>query len=226
MSGGGRRLASVGLRSGGGTSDVANAMKTIGLPLLIALVPLIALSALQFSLPVVAPLLMQSMGLPAEAFGAVAGVAGLGSVWFYVTNHATTPAFGPVRTLQFGMVLAAAGAALIVFGAGPLVYLGALMMGFGYGTTTPAGSQVLADFTPKQRWGTLFSVRQAGVPIGGVVAGLGTTTASLAYGWQSTVLALAVLVFVCRVGAGPRAQALQYEPAVHCVSTGRAVLAW
>jgi MFS family permease len=53
---------------------------------------------------------------------------------------------------------------------------------------------VLADFTPRSTWGTLFSLRQAGVPAGGVVAaGLGGILVE-GYGWVPALEgALAVL---------------------------------
>ncbi len=155
---------------------------------------------MQFSFSVVAPLMMRAMGQPPEAFGLLAGVIGLGSVWFYVASHAVTPAFGPVRTLRYGLWLAAIGATCMVFGSGPVVYAGALMLGFAYGTTTPAGSQVLAEFTPKAAWGTLFSVRQAGVPLGGMIAGLATTALSAAFGWQVALFSLAVIAGLLGVG--------------------------
>jgi MFS family permease len=170
------------------------------IPLTIAVLPLIGLSALQFSFSVVAPLMMQAMGQPAEAYGLLAGTIGLGSVWFYVASHAVTPALGPVRTLRYGLWLATAGTLCMVFGRGPVIYVGALMFGFAYGTTTPAGSQVLAEFTPKALWGTLFSIRQAGVPLGGMIAGLATTALSAAYGWQIALLGLVAVVGV--LGAG------------------------
>jgi MFS family permease len=174
-------------------------VKSSALPLLIALLPLTALSALQFALPVVAPLIMQSMGMAPEAFGVIAGTIGLGAVLFYVTNHVVTPAIGPMRTLQLGLLLSACGTVLLAFASGPLVYLGALMIGYGYGTTTPASSQVLADFTPKAQWGILFSIRQAGVPFGGMIAGVFVTTAATAYGWQMSVCALALVAVIIAV---------------------------
>lgn len=177
------------------------------IPLLIALLPLVGLAALQFSFSVVAPLMMRAMGQPPEAFGMLAGMIGLGSVWFYIASHAVTPAFGPVRTLRYGLWLAAMGATCMAFGSTPLVYAGALMFGFAYGTTTPAGSQVLAEFTPKTVWGTLFSIRQAGVPLGGMIAGLATTALSAAYGWQTALISLAVVAGLLGAGllAVPRA---------------------
>ena len=67
-------------------------------PLLVVLLPLVGVASLHLFLPVVAPPLMAAAGLEPAAYGLVAGAAGLGSIWFYMSNHGMTPALGPVRT--------------------------------------------------------------------------------------------------------------------------------
>ena len=63
-------------------------------------------------------------------------------------------------------------------------------MGFGYAITAPAGSEILAKQTPKKLWGTLFSLRMAGVPVGGAIAGIiGASIASL-YSWKAAVIVI------------------------------------
>jgi MFS family permease len=146
-------------------------MPALGLPLLIALLPLAAMAILQFLMPVVAPLVMAEIGRPAEAYGWLGGAMGLGSVLLLATNHLVMPVLGPVRMLQAGLLIAVTGIACVLTGIWPMMLAGALLTGYGYATTTPAGSQVLADFTPRTLWGTLFSVRMAAVPLGGMMAG-------------------------------------------------------
>ena len=90
---------------------------------------------------VLAPLLMESTGRPAEAFGWISGAMGLGAVWFYTANYAITPTLGPVRTLQAGVLIGVAGVMLVLTANWPIVLVGAMMIGFGYATTTPAGSR-------------------------------------------------------------------------------------
>jgi len=174
--------------------------------LVVALLPMVGLATLHLGLPVLAPLLMAEAGQPAAAFGWISGAAGLGSVWFYTANHAMTPSLGPVRTLQVGVLVAVAGTLLILTGNWTAMLVGAVLAGFGYATTTPAGSQILADRTPREQWGMLFSLRQAGVPLGGVIAGALGSLIVVAYGWRlalAAILAVAVttglaLLFVPR----------------------------
>lgn len=169
-------------------------------PLLVVLVPLIGVAALHLFLPVVASVLMEAADLDPSAFGWIAGAAGLGSIWLYMANHSITPALGPLGALRTGVLIAVAGGLLIMTASLPAMVAGAILLGFGYATSTPASSQILVDHTPKLQWATLFSVRQAGVPLGGVIAGgLG--------GWLITHLtwrpALTVMCLLCLCLATP-----------------------
>lgn len=163
-------------------------------PVLIALGPTVVLSTIYFLLPVIAPAIMNSLERRAEDFGLLAGMVGFGSVWFYCVSHAITPVLGPLGALRFGLLVTIAGCALLYSGQWPLMLLGGALFGFGYGTTTPASSQILADFTPRKRWGILFSLRQAGVPAGGIFAGILSMLLLAAYGWHLTMLVCIAVV--------------------------------
>jgi MFS family permease len=147
-------------------------------------------------LPVFAPVLMQAAEMRPEAYGWVGGAAGLGSVWLYKANRAFTSALGPVHSVLVAMAVAVTGALLIATGSFTLMLLGAFMVGFGYATTTPAGSQILADHTPRELRGTLFSLRQAGVPLGGVIAGAAGSWLVANTGWRTALAGIAGLCVV------------------------------
>lgn len=156
-------------------------------PVLIALGPTVALSIVYFILPVLAPSIMRAVDHPAEDYGWLAGAVGLGSVWFYTASHAVTPVLGPLGTLRLGLAISCAGIGLMLSGNWIAILIGGCLIGFGYATTTPASSQILADFTPKTSWGILFSVRQAGVPAGGMIAGVLSVATLVEFGWQFTL---------------------------------------
>jgi MFS family permease len=154
------------------------------------------MAILHHTLPVFAPKLMQAAGMPPEAFGWVGGAVGLGSVWLYVANNAFTVALGPVRAWLVAAVIAVIGSALTLIGLYSTILLGAVCLGFAYATATPAGAQILADHTPRAYRGSLFSLRQAGVPLGGVIAGAVGSWLIVVYGWR---LAFAIMA-ACAVG--------------------------
>lgn len=169
-------------------------MTALLLPLLVAVLPLVGVAILQFMLPVLGPLLTAEVGRSPEEYGWIGGSIGLGTILFLLCNHAILPVLGPVRTLRLGLLCAVAGIGLMLAGTWAAMVFGALLIGFGYGTTTPAGSQVLADFTPRQVWGTVFSLRQAAVPVGGVIAGVLGSWLVAKDGWR---LPLEAVMLIC-----------------------------
>jgi MFS family permease len=166
----------------------------------VVFISLIGAATLMLSLGVLAPMMMASAGMPPAAYGLLAGASGLGSVWLYTANSAFTLPLGPVRALIAGVAIGVTGAALIATGSYPLMIAGALLVGFSYGTTGPAGSQILAENTPPRVRNRMFSFRQAGVPLGGAIAGLAGSAIAAQYGWRT---ALAVIVLFLLVTSIP-----------------------
>lgn len=172
-------------------------MRPVLLPLSIAMLPLVALSAVQMGMPVLAPALVADLGLAPEMVGPIGGCIGLGSIWMFAANHAITPVLGPLRALAVAGLLSVCGVILVVSGWLPGILLGAVLIGFAYAITAPAGSLILSTHVSKKWWGTVFSIRQAGVPLGGAIAGLLGTGVAVTYGWQAGLLCLAILPLIC-----------------------------
>ncbi|MFN3745402.1 MAG: MFS transporter [Hyphomicrobiaceae bacterium] len=160
----------------------------------IALITLVGSSTLALSLAVLAPMMMATAGMPPAAFGWVSGAAGLGSVWLYMANSAFTVPLGPIKALMAATLIACAGAGLVMTGAYILMIPGAILIGFAYATTTPAGSQILADNTPPEKRNRIFSLRQTGVPLGGVIAGVAGSALAAHYGWRSALAVFVILL--------------------------------
>lgn len=165
----------------------------------LSFVTLIGSSTAMMSLSVIAPLLMLAAGMPPEAFGWVSGAAGLGSVWMYMANTAFTVPLGPVKALIWAAGITLTGIGLVATAFYPLIVVGALLIGFGYATSTPAGSQILADNTPARLRSRIFSLRQAGVPFGGVVAGVAGSWIAAQHGWRTALVAIAALLIVTSI---------------------------
>nr|MBF0685487.1 MFS transporter [Pseudomonas sp.] len=89
--------------------------------------------------------------------------------------------------------------------------VGALLIGLAYGPITPASSQILARTTPPRKMGFVFSVKQTGVPLGGLFAGLLLPAATLS-SWRTSLLSLAVSALVVALVCNPLRRRLD-EPA-------------
>ena len=157
---------------------------------------LLAQSASSFMgqcLPVVAPLLTASTGLAPERIGNLSSLNSAGACLFLVFGSPILARLGPVRSLQLGSLLAVAGMAIAATGFWPALVLAALMLGLGYGPTPPSGSRILARTAPPAHRTLIFSIKQAGAPAGGALAGLIVAPFAVRYGWPPALL-LAVAV--------------------------------
>jgi MFS family permease len=78
---------------------------------------------------------------------------------------------------------------------------GAVIFGFTNGAMNPASSQVLGPRTSPSNAGLIMSIKQTGVPLGAMLAGLLAPFLVLYWGWQSAVIELAAggAVFACLV---------------------------
>ncbi|OZI20295.1 hypothetical protein CAL26_22440 [Bordetella genomosp. 9] len=145
-------------------------------------------SFLDMSLPVIAPLLTAGAGLSPERVGNLSSLNSLGTVLFLLFGTPLLARLGPVRTLQAGALMAVFGLALAATGYWPLLILGAILMGIGYGPSPPAGSRILAATAPPQHRTLIFSIKQAGAPAGAACAGLILAPAAAAWGWEGAML--------------------------------------
>lgn len=168
-------------------------MRDTLIALMLVLMPQMTLAAIELGVPVLAPAFVASLGMAPETVGLIGGLIGLGAIWLFAANSAVTPVLGPLRAIVVACVLAVGGAALILTGVLAGVFAGAVAIGFAYGVTAPAGSQILSSHAPRRLWGTVFSVRQAGVPAGGALAGLVGAGLAAALGWRVGLATLAAM---------------------------------
>ena len=173
--------------------DISHGAQPVGTapvwPLLATLVMQALATMAAFSIPAVAPEVAHDLGVPGALVGFfVAAVYGVG-----IISSLLSPGFvvryGPVRVIQvimvsvIAMLLAASGGTLM------LVVLGAVLLGLAYGATAPASTHLLVPSTPRHVFNLVMSIRQVGVPLGGVMAGLIVPPLALAIGWRGALLA-------------------------------------
>jgi MFS family permease len=65
-----------------------------------------------------------------------------------------------------------------------MAVLAALLLGVGYGAMTPASSHMLGPRTTARNAGTIMSIKQVGVPMGAMLAGLILPYLVSRYGWE------------------------------------------
>lgn len=177
--------------------------KSNWLPLLttLAIQALVAMAVL--TPPVIAPVIAQALGVPVAFIGLYVALAYAGAMVASLTAGAAVARYGAIRVSQVGMVLCAAGLLLCAV---PTVWtfaIGGVLIGLGYGPITPASSWLLALTTPAHRMSLVFSVKQTGVPFGGMLAGALVPTVMLVAGWQGALVAVAAANLLCAAIAQP-----------------------
>ena len=153
-----------------------------------------------------APLISQALGLSEVGVGAIASIAYLGALVTAPLSGRLTDRSGPARMILAGLLLLATGSAIAGLSWTAIAfYVGILVAGFGYGAINPS-TTVLSNPASARRRGLVMSIKQSGVPAGGIVAGAVLPTVGLAFGWRwAFALTMAVslvlgLVIVVRGG--------------------------
>ena len=189
-------MAEAGRGAGGG-------LRTTWLSLVVTLAIQSMVSMALLTLPVMAPEVARALGRPTTYLGVYVALAYLGAMASSLASGAAVARLGAIRISQIGLVLCALGLALCALPSAAAVAAGALLIGLGYGPVTPASSHLLARTTPPGRLSLVFSLKQTGVPLGGMLAGALVPGSVLLVGWQGALLGVAAVSLLCAGVAQP-----------------------
>ena len=163
------------------------------------------------TLPAMAPAVARALAVPSTLVGAYVALCYFAAMLSSLVGGTLVRRLGAIRVSQLGLGLCAVGLALCALPWLPAVALGALCIGAGYGPITPASSHLLALTTPAHRMSLVFSIKQTGVPAGGMLAGALVPGLSLWLGWQGTLMAVAGVCALCAALAQPLRAALDAD---------------
>ena len=144
-----------------------------------------------FAPPVLAPAATRTMGLDPSTVGVFTSLVYLFAAIAAVSSARPVAALGALRASQVCLLLCAAGIALVATASLPLVVLGAMLLGLGYGPVTPSSAIILVSTLPARFRSLGFSVKQTGVPVGAGACGLAIPALVAAFDWQVAAWALA-----------------------------------
>ena len=178
------------------------------LPLLATLFIQAMVAMALLTLPVMAPVAAQALSVSPAMVGFYVSITYLGAMFASLTSGNTVSRFGPIRVSQLGLLLCALGLCLCATPWLPVIAIGALLIGLGYGPITPASSQILARTTPADRMALVFSIKQTGVPLGAMMAGAIVPSLMLALNGQWTMVMVAIACVLSALLAQPLRQEL------------------
>lgn len=155
------------------------------------------------TLPVVAPAVAQSVQISAAYVGLYVAIVYAGAMTASLMAGAVVRRFGAIRASQVALVLCAVGLFLCMVPSAWSMGAGAFLIGLGYGPITPASSHLLARTTPVHRMSLVFSLKQTGVPLGGLLAGLIVPGLAGWTSWQTAFAAVGLASLLCALVIQP-----------------------
>lgn len=151
-------------------------------------------------IPAVAPKVAQTYGISSALVGYQISFLAVAMIVALAFGSHFNRRWGSTRMQQIGLTLVATGGLIAILPHVAFFFLASIALGLGYGSLTPSASNLLMRFVPPERRNLIFSLKQTGVPLGGIGAALITPVVAIAWGWQwaiagnSLVLLLLVLV--------------------------------
>ncbi len=177
--------------------------------------PLVAVTLAQVAVtflsrlpPTLAPAMAGHVQWSVTEIGLLTSLIVVGSAAFTIAGLPLVLRAGSIRSLQLGLVVGAAGCLLYMAPNSACAILGSLLIGVAAGPQTAAGSDVLRRHAPAGRQNLVFSIKQAGVPLGGVVAGLSMPWLADWLGLLATFAVCAALAIATLVAIQPQRRVL------------------
>ena len=180
-------------------------------PLLAVLVAQIAVTFLNRLAPTLAPALAVRMQWNVTDIGLLSSISAVGSAIFMLAGLPLVLRAGPVRSLQAGLLVGAAGALLYTLPVSAGMLVGSMLIGLASGPQAAAGSDVLRRYAPAGSHNLIFSIKQAGVPIAAVLAGLFLPGLASAVGLIATFMVCAALAIATLLAMQPLQRRLDAE---------------
>ena len=137
----------------------------------------------------IAPELARALGVPASLIGFQVSLIYFGAMITSMLSGQWVRCSGALRTSQWALGFSGAGLALAAAPSLAGLAVGSVLVGFGYGLTNPAAAHLLMRVSKPENRNLVFSIKQTGVPLGAIAAGLAAPSLVLAFGWQWAFLA-------------------------------------
>jgi MFS family permease len=141
--------------------------------------------------PVIAPAFLAEFGWHESWVGNFAAAAVIGSLFVITAGIGLIGRLGGIGALQLALAISSASLVLFIVPSLAVALFASVLIGLSNGTANPAGSEVLYRYTPVAHRNFVFSIKQAGVPLGGVIVGLAVPLLVAAFGWRMALIVAA-----------------------------------
>ncbi|MGE5793550.1 MAG: MFS transporter [Bacteroidota bacterium] len=181
------------------------------------------------ALPVMAPAIAAETGLAPSLLGVYSFVMWSAAMVGSGLAGALIARLGSVRVVQVMLALSAIALGCGASGWTPALLIVPPLIGVACAIETPASSDILARVTRAQHRTFIFSLKQAGVQVGGMLAGVAYPAALPALGWRGAMAVLAAMMLAWALALEPmrrRIDAPRRTPRPPASGSGRFALVW
>jgi MFS family permease len=152
------------------------------------------------SFPAIAPIVRDRFDLSTVEVGTFTALVFLGAMVASVPAGRLTDRFGAPAMLAASQAGVAVGVSIAALAPTRLVFLTAIgVAGLAYGAVNPPSNVLVSDAIPRRHRGLMLSLKQTGVPIGGLLASAVLPTIAEAVGWRASLLVPVVVLIAASV---------------------------
>jgi sugar phosphate permease len=147
-----------------------------------------------FAVPVMAPAIAADLGVSTTLVGPYMAITWGASVVTSLMAGALLARFGAMGVSQLCLLACAAGMVFGSTGLLTMLLLSAIVVGLAHGVETPSSSWLLARVTPAKQQPFVFSFKQTGSQVGGIISGFLFPFLLPLVGWRGAMACVAVLL--------------------------------
>jgi len=151
----------------------------------------------------VAPEIARTLDLPVSMIGFQISLAYVGATLMSLAAGLVQRRLGAVRANQIAALIICVSLSVIALAHVAALAAGTIGIGIAYGLTNPAAAHLMMKIASGANRNLIFSIKQTGQPLGGVVAGLVAPPIAVAFGWQWSLLAGAGLAMAVMLTIQP-----------------------
>jgi MFS family permease len=144
-------------------------------------------------LPTIAPKVAESLGVDPVLVGYHVGLTFVSAALASVYSGILVLRWGAALMTQLSMLFCVIGLGLFALPHVGFIALGSAAVGAGMGFASPAAAHLLVHHTAPERRNLMFSIKQTGVPLGGVIVALMAPALAVTLGWQWALAAIAAV---------------------------------
>ncbi|MFV0245849.1 MAG: MFS transporter [Qingshengfaniella sp.] len=134
-----------------------------------------------------------ALGIAPHMIGYQVSLIYASGVFFSMLASGLVKRLGAGRVGQLALIFAGCGFLGMATGSLVGIAIASVLIGIGYALNNPSSSHILARLAPPRRRNLIFSIKQAGVPLGGMLAALALPPLAQIWGWQVALLCFAAL---------------------------------